>query len=180
MDKENFYEDFKIILKDVFKLIEEEDDSIISYGILTDPRVGGFTICYNTSKNLTQQIQEYKKSNYSNTEFVRWDLNEWFIGVFEEKYESLNQLLSSNSDKMAEVLSDEDFDTYASEVLDLMTKALLELKDEAVFDNIDNNEFFIYLSFHEPPCTEEDFKRLQKLLHIDKYNKCKNEYLDFY
>ena len=178
MRKEFFINELKKIIIHSFNSIEDKED-ILSFGIYACPRSESISLMYNTSSHLNKLYQEAKGKTPKS--YFKWCIVEWKYDIAEnnEKLDKFSSLLNQYASHMAERFDemypndfkkeDEAYSQFSDEVLNWQLETLLEVKNEGLFSDIKNKNFFLYLGFSEIFCLKDEIDRIKKLLGEEKF-----------
>lgn len=165
MNKKDFSIRLKQCVSSIFNDIEEQDD-LFEFGIYTDQDVSTILIGYNTCTNFANQLAKHFLKENKIVSYYRWSFPEWNRKIGDE-----NALLYAVNDELYNVIQPQEkviaLDMFKDNILDLLFDALIELRDEGLF-NVIKRDVILYLEQADSYIDELMQKRI-RILVGEKY-----------
>lgn len=165
MNKKDFSIQLKKCISSIFNDIEEKDD-LFEFGIYTDQDVSTILIGYNTRTSFANQLEKHFLKENEIISYYRWSFPEWNGKIGDE-----NSLLGEINDKLYNVIQPQEkviaLDMFKDNILDLLFDALIELRDEGLF-NVIKRDVILYLEQADSYIDELMQKRI-RILVGEKY-----------
>lgn len=176
MDKAEFFIKLKQCITAVYNDIHPKED-LFEFGISLSQDTDAFAVCYNTYTFFANQLKEcfLKRTVIDGTiigneivSYNRWRMNEWEAWVTAE-----NILVGEVHDMLMNIIQpqevERDPENCKNNILDLFCNALLELREEGLFDSMNKNAI-LYLEKDDSFISSLMKGRVRKLLG-EKYYK---------
>lgn len=153
------YNTFKIELKKVTKntfggcLERVSRDELCGFGLYTDESVLSLSV----SCNILSHLKELQDEEEGYDEYFKWTMGEWKYELINQKqFSQINEFLE---DKFNEVEDNQGlFVIHRKKIFSISVEVLEELKNEKLFDNINNNFVLMFgISEFEDKDLEKEF-----------------------
>jgi hypothetical protein len=161
MDKKQFLIKLKQNITAIFNEIEDKED-VFEFGIFTDQDTSSLLIGYNTSTHFSEQLQEHFLESNRIVSHYRWAIPEWYECLNDDNIfvEEINDILHNVIQPKESKINP---DNFKNDILDVLHKALLELKEEGLFNAIQEN-FILFLQQADTSVDNLMKQRLRKLM----------------
>ncbi len=161
-----FLEKLKIALRSNFSKISSDPD-IFAIGIFTDQDVTSFFVRYNTYTHFADKLKHFFLKYKRVVNNHKWLIPEWYdtLGESDPLFEELNNELYH---KISEEEFALDAENYKDVILDLLQKALLDVKKEGLFDSFGEN-FILYLQQADSCIDDRMRQRIKELVNNKLY-----------